>query len=277
MKDIFKIKIWGARGSIAVPGKSTVKYGGNTPCVEVRCGKNTYILDAGSGLRELGKELLKRKEYNIKFLFSHFHWDHIQGFPFFLPVYNKKFKITLYGESKLSYSFEHLFSGQVMFPYFPVSLDEMDAQIKFIEITKNDVIKDGKITIKMGRLNHPNGCIGYRFEYNGKSFVYATDTEHFNCIDRSLLNLAKGCDVLIYDANYTEEEYSGEVGFPRTGWGHSTWQQGVKLAKAAKIKKLILFHHDQEHDDEMIDKIQADAQKEFPETYAAYEGMEIFL
>lgn len=277
MDNKFRVKIWGARGSISVPGKSTIKYGGNTPCVEVRCGKTTYILDAGSGLRELGKEILSRKDYNLTFLFSHFHWDHIQGFPFFLPAYNKNCKIKLYGESKLSYSFEHLFSGQVMIPYFPVSLEDMDAKIEFKEIKKNDIIIDGKIKIKMGRLNHPNGCMGYRIEYNNKSFVYATDTEHFNCIDKSVLSLVKGCDVLIYDANYTEEEYSGEKGFPRTGWGHSTWKQGVKLAKAAKIKKLILFHHDQEHDDSMIDRIESDAQKEFPESYAAYEGMEIIL
>jgi len=277
MENVFKVKFWGVRGSISTPGKSTVKYGGNTPCVEVRCGNNLYICDAGSGLRELGKEVLKRKSHEIKFLFSHFHWDHIQGFPFFLPVYNKNYKITMYGESKLSYSFEHLFSGQVMFPYFPVTLQDMDAKISFVEINKNEVLKDGNVLIKMGRLNHPGGCMGYRIEYKGKSFVYATDTEHFSCIDKSLFNLVKDCDVMLYDANYTEDEYSGKVGFPKTGWGHSTWKAGVALAKAANVKKLIIFHHDPDHDDKFIDKIEADARKEFPESYAAYEGMELTL
>jgi len=275
MGNGFKVRFWGVRGSICTPGKTTVKYGGNTPCVEVRCGNKIYIFDAGSGLRLLGKQLMKEQVREINFLFSHFHWDHIQGFPFFLPAYSKKFIINMYGESKLSYSFEQLFSGQVMFPYFPVSLNEMDAKINFIEIKRNDLIDNGDVKVKTARLNHPGGCVGYRLEYKGKSFVYGTDTEHFTCVDPSILKIARDADVIVYDCNYTDEEYSGATGFPRTGWGHSTWTQGLKLVKEAGIKKFILFHHDPDHDDDFIDDLEVKAKKEFKESYAAFEGMEI--
>jgi len=277
MEKDFIIRFWGVRGSIATPGKSTIKYGGNTPCIEVRCGNEIYIFDAGSGLRLLGRKLIKEKIDNINFLFSHFHWDHIQGFPFFFPAYVKKFNITMYGESKLSYSFEQLFTGQIMFPYFPVSLGEMGAKINFVEIKKDDLIDKGNVKIKIARLNHPGGCVGYRLEYQGKSFVYATDTEHFNCIDPSLLKIAKDADLIVYDCNFTDEEYSGVNGFPHTGWGHSTLTQGIKLAREANVKKFIIFHHDPDHDDDFIDDLEKKAQKEFKESYAAFEGMEIVL
>ena len=141
----------------------------------------------------------------------------------------------------------------------------------------NENIIKGKVTIKFAPLNHPGGCIGYRIEYGDKSFVYATDTEHYSGLDKSLLKLSSKADVLVYDSHYTEDEYSGKTGPPRTGWGHSTWLQGVKVAKAAKVKKFILFHHDPAHDDKFIDKLETEARKEFKESYAAYEGMELNL
>jgi len=271
------IRFWGARGSITTPGIETVKYGGNTSCVEVRCGKEIIILDAGSGIRKLGDKILEEKPQHINILFSHFHWDHIQGFPFFAPVFNEKYSITLIGESKMNFTLEQLFTNQLMFPYFPVSLEDLNAKISFHEIKRCNNIKIKDVTIKLARLNHPGGCIGYRIEYGGKSLVYATDTEHFSCVDKSLLKLALNADVLIYDCNYTEDEYSGRIGPPRTHWGHSTWTQGVKIAKAAKVKKFILFHHDPAHDDKFVAKIERDAKKEFKKSYAAYEGMELSL
>jgi phosphoribosyl 1,2-cyclic phosphodiesterase len=271
------IRFWGARGSISTPGKGTVKYGGNTSCIEIRCGKEIFILDAGSGIRKLGDKILKEKPQPISILFSHFHWDHIQGFPFFAPVFNKKYSITLVGERKMNFTLEQLFTAQLMFPYFPLSLDELDAKINFQEITKNDSIVKNNVTIKLARLNHPGGCIGYRIEYGGKSFVYATDTEHYSCIDKSLLKLSLNADVLVYDCNYTEDEYSGKTGPPKTGWGHSTWTHGIKVAKAANVKKFIIFHHDPSHDDKFMDNLEKQVQKEFKESYAAYEGMEIIL
>ena len=275
--DKMYIRFWGARGSISTPGKETVKYGGNTSCIEIRCGKEIFILDAGSGIRELGNKIISEKHRHINILFSHFHWDHIQGFPFFAPVFNSKYSINLIGESKMNFTLEQLFTAQLMFPYFPLSLSELDAKISFNEVTKKDSIKKSNVTINLARLNHPGGCIGYRIEYGGKSFVYATDTEHFSCIDKSLLKLSLNADVLVYDCNYTDDEYSGKIGPPRTGWGHSTWTHGVKVAKAAKVKKFILYHHDPAHDDKFVDKLENDARKEFKESYAAYEGMELNL
>ena len=271
------IRFWGVRGSIATPGKETVRYGGDTSCIEIRCGKEIFILDAGSGIRKLGNKILKDKPQHINILFSHFHWDHIQGFPFFAPVFNKKYSITLIGERKMNFTLEQLFTAQLMFPYFPLSLAELDAKISFRELSKNDSIVMNNVTIKIARLNHPGGCIGYRIEYGGKSFVYATDTEHYSSIDKSLFELSLNADVLVYDSNYTEDEYSGKIGSSKSGWGHSTWNQGVKIAKAAKVKKFILFHHDPSHDDKFMDNLEKQAQKKFKESYAAYEGMEIIL
>ena len=277
MSNKMYVRFWGVRGSIAAPGRDTVKYGGNTSCIEVRCGKEIFILDAGTGIRKLGYKLLKEKPQHINIIFSHFHWDHIQGFPFFDPIFNKKHSITLIGKSKLCHTLEHLFTAQPMIPHFPLSLGELDAEMSFREITKNNKIKRGNVTIKTAPLNHPGGCIGYRIEYGGKSFVYATDTEHLSHTDTSLLNLSSRADVLIYDCNFTDDEYSGKIGPPRKGWGHSTWTQGVEVARAAKVKKFILFHHDPSHDDKFINKLEKQAQKEFKESYAAFEGMEINL
>ena len=271
------IRFWGVRGSIATPGKETVRYGGDTACIEIRCGKEILILDAGSGIRKLGNEILKEKPQHINILFSHFHWDHIQGFPFFAPLFNKEYSITLVGERKKNFTLEQLFTAQLMLPYFPISLAELDAKISFREVSKDDSIVINNVTIKIARLNHPGGCIGYRIEYDGKSFVYATDTEHSSSIDKSLFELSLNADVLVYDSNYTEDEYSGKIGSSKSGWGHSTWNQGIKIAKAAKVKKFILFHHDPTHDDKFMDNLEKQAQKEFKKSYAAYEGMEIIL
>ncbi len=277
MSNKMYVCFWGARGSIAAPGKTTIKYGGNTSCIEVRCGKEIFILDAGTGIRKLGYKLIKEKPQHINIIFSHFHWDHIQGFPFFDPIFNKKHSITLIGKSKLKHTLEHLFTAQPMYPHLPLSLKGLDAKISFQEITKNDKIKRGNVAIKTAHLNHPGGCIGYRIEYGGRSFVYATDTEHLSRTDASLLKLSSRADVLVYDCHFTDDEYSGRIGPPRKGWGHSTWTQGVKVAKAAKVKKFILFHHNPSHDDEFIDKLEKQAQKKFKESYAAFEGMEINL
>ena len=277
MPNKMYVRFWGTRGSIAAPGKDTVRYGGNTSCIEIRCGKEIFILDAGTGIRKLGYELLKENHRHINILFSHFHWDHIQGFPFFSPIFNEKYSITLIGETKPNHTLEQSLTSPLMFPYFPLPLKELDAKISFHEITNNDRIKMGSVTIKTAPLNHPGGCIGYRIEYGGKSFVYATDTEHFSHMDTSLLKLSSRADVLVYDCNYTDDEYSGKAGHPKRGWGHSTWTQGVKVAMAARVKKFILFHHDPSHDDEFVNKLEKQAQKEFKESYAAFEGMEINL
>lgn len=273
-----KIRFWGVRGSVPTPGKSTVKYGGNTPCVELRHGDDIYIFDAGTGLRVLGNELIVNSIREVKIFLSHLHWDHIQGFPFFRPAYDKNFRLSMYGEAKRSYTFEQLLSGHVISPYFPVSIKEMRARINFVEIKEDVLLEDNDLQIRPVRLNHPDGCLGFRVGYKGKTFVYATDTEHFsNRIDQSLLDAACGADLIIYDCNYTDEEYSGKVGFSRLGWGHSTWTEGIKLAKEAGVKRFIMFHHDPDHNDKFITELEKKAQKEFKDSFAAYEGMEIRL
>lgn len=271
------VRFWGVRGSVATPGKNTVKYGGNTSCIEVRCGSEIIILDAGTGIRELGDKLLKEKPQHINILFSHFHYDHIEGFPFFGPIFNSNYSVTLIGKPKLDGTLEQLFATQLMFPYFPLTLKELDANIAFHEVDHDTCILRGGISIRLENLNHPGGCIGYRIEYRGKSFVYATDTEHSNQLDVSLLKLASHADVLVYDSNFTDDEYAGKVGAPKSGWGHSTWTHGVKIARSAKVKKLILFHHDPSHDDRFIDELEREARKEFRESYAAFEGLEFAI
>ncbi|MCP5007837.1 MAG: MBL fold metallo-hydrolase, partial [Planctomycetes bacterium] len=249
----------------------------NTACVEVRCGDEILILDAGTGIRELGNKLLNEKPRPINILFSHFHYDHIEGFPFFGPIFNKMYSITLIGRPELDGALEQLFTTQLMFPYFPLTFEELAANISFHEVNNKNSFRVGDMTIRFGHLRHPGGCLGYRIEYRGKTFVYATDTEHSDRIDVSLLNLSLYADVLVYDCSFTDDEYSGRVGVPKAGWGHSTWSQGVKIARNAKVKKLILFHHDSSHDDGFVDMLERQAQKEFRESYAAFEGMEIIL
>jgi phosphoribosyl 1,2-cyclic phosphodiesterase len=276
-KTDFKVRFWGVRGSIPTPGKATFDIGGNTACVEIRCGEKLIILDAGSGIRELGISLLKEMPIEATILFSHLHWDHIQGFPFFAPGFIAGNKLNLFAEKKLNKTFESLMSGQMIYPHFPITMKDLDARITFNELEYGDEIDFDKVNIKTSRNNHPDGCIAFRIEYKGKILVYATDTEHYSCVDPILEKSAKNADYIIYDTTYTNDEYSGTVGSPKTGWGHSTWQEGVKLVKKANIKNLVLFHHDPAHSDEDIRKMEADAKKVFPNTIAAYEGLELYL
>ena len=276
-KSDFKIKFWGVRGSIPVPGATTAKYGGNTPCVEIRCGDKIIILDAGSGIRELGNVLMKEMPIEANILLSHLHWDHIQGFPFFTPAFCEESKINLFAEKKLNKTFESLMNGQMMYPHFPIALGDLNAHITFNEVEYGDELNFGKVVIKTSRNNHTDGSIAFRIEYKGKAVVYATDTEHYACVDPVLSKAAEGADYIIYDSMYSDDEYTGKVGMSRMGWGHSTWQEGIRLAKHAKIKNLILFHHDPEHTDKMLDNILRAAKKEFKNTIAAYEGLEIYI
>jgi len=275
----FLVRFWGVRGSIPTPGPETVKYGGNTSCVEVRCGEQLIILDAGSGIRKLGIELNKEAPIDAMILLSHFHWDHIQGFPFFQPGFlpHNKFYIYAGAKRELDETVEGLMRGQMMYHNFPVSLDEMGSVMKFKGVRPGDNIPRGDIEIKTASCRHPGDALAFRISYGGASVVYATDTEHYSCIDPALFKLSQDADYLIYDAAYTPEEYCGEVGIPRTGWGHSTWEEGIKLAKAANVGKLILFHHEPEHDDDFIGEVERLASKALPGTIAAYEGLEILL
>ena len=271
---------WGVRGSIPTPGPDTVGIGGNTSCVEVRAGKLILIFDGGTGLRLLGKKLVQEMPITAHIFFSHVHWDHIQGFPFFDPAFAPGNVIHLYGGNNLSRTLEETLAGQMDHPSFPVHLTDMAAKMTFNDLNEGQSMEldagDGsKVTITTGHGNHPNGVWAYRVDHLGKSVVYATDTEHYAVVDPKLVKLAKGVDVLVYDAQYTPEEYSGTAGTggPKVGWGHSTYPEAVKLATTAGAKKLILFHHDPLQTDAQVRDKETKAKALFPNTLAAYEGL----
>jgi len=279
-----RVTFWGVRGSIPTPGAETVAFGGNTSCVEVRAGKTILIFDGGTGLRLLGKKLAAEMPLQAHIFFSHVHWDHIQGFPFFDPAFVAGNTIHLYGGNNVSRTLEETLAGQMDHPSFPVHLSDMGAKMTFNDMVEGQVLElpaedtpgDGKVVrIRTAHGNHPNGVWAFRVEHGGHSVVYATDTEHYAVVDARLSKLAKGADVLIHDAQYTPEEYAGTAGRggPKTGWGHSTFEEAVKLATAAGVKRLILFHHDPMQTDADVRNKEARAKAIFPNVVAAYEGM----
>jgi phosphoribosyl 1,2-cyclic phosphodiesterase len=276
-------RFWGVRGSCAAAGGHTAQVGGNTSCVEVRVGEQLFILDAGTGLRALGAELMQRGgRVDATLLLSHFHWDHIQGFPFFTPGYVPGNRLTVYGPERAAPrgDVRAAIDAQMKPPHFPVGLEAMRAQMQFHALPAGAAVRVGAASVRAAAASHPNGCLAYRIEAGGRSVVYATDTEHdasTGAIDRNLCELARGADVLIYDAQYTDDEYCGSRGGSKRGWGHSTATEGVRLAKAAGVGQLILFHHDPSHDDWQIACIEAEARALFEPTSAAREGLVIRL
>jgi phosphoribosyl 1,2-cyclic phosphodiesterase len=266
-----EIRFWGVRGSIATPGPATAHVGGNTSCVEVVCGQTRLILDAGTGLRPLGNALLGQPSIEAAILLTHYHWDHIQGIPFFLPAYIPSTKLEIIGaEGKTP--IRDALSRQMSAPHFPVDLSDLGAFMKWREVKLGHAFEVGEAKIRAAKLNHPGGVTAYRIEHRGRVLVYATDTEHYACVDPVLLQLAKGADVLVYDAQYTPEEYPKKV-----GWGHSTFDAGVEVAKAAGVSQLVLYHHDPLRDDAGVAMVEARARELFPDAVAAREGMEIDL
>jgi phosphoribosyl 1,2-cyclic phosphodiesterase len=278
-----RITFWGVRGSIPSPGPDTVEVGGNTSCVEVRAGKLLLVFDGGTGLRLLGKTLLKEMPITAHLFFSHVHWDHIQGFPFFDPAFVPGNVIHLYGGNNVSRTLEETLAGQMDHPSFPVHLTDMGAKMHFHDILEDQVLEldagDGtKALISGARGNHPNGVWAYRVDHGGKSVMYATDTEHYAVVDPRLAKLAKDVDLLIYDSQYTPEEYAGKgTGMSKVGWGHSTFDEAVKLTKAANAKRLILYHHDPMQSDAAVAEKERRARELFPNCEAAREGVKIEL
>jgi phosphoribosyl 1,2-cyclic phosphodiesterase len=267
-KPPFWLRFWGTRGSLPAPRPTTNKYGGNTPCVEVRVENRIFIFDAGSGIRPLGASLQKEfGKFKATILFSHYHWDHIHGFPFFPGAYNPANQLVIYGEPRDSKDVRNILSGQMALPYFPVPLEIMQAKMDFKDVGPKKTIRSGPVTIKTESLNHPGRCLSYRINYKGKSIVYATDTEHGDNLDMRLVKHAKDADILIYDAAYTDAEMKAG----KKGFGHSTWREGVKVAKAANVKKLLLFHHEPARDDRALEAIEKRAKKQFRSCSAARE------
>lgn len=275
-KNLFTIHFWGVRGSIACPGPETVRYGGNTPCVEMRVGGDRLIFDGGTGLRILGQYLLSQMPVEAHMFFTHSHWDHIQGFPFFNPAFMKGNCFHIYGAiAPNGATIEERLRDQMLHPNFPVPIQVMGSDLRFYDLQVGQKVQIGDIIIENARLNHPGEAVGYRVNWRGCSAAYITDTEHFtDRLDENVLLLARNADVLIIDAAYTDQEYSSERG-GKVGWGHSTWQEGLKVAKAANVKKLVIFHHDPLHSDDFLDEIGEQAAQEFPNTIMAREGLSV--
>jgi phosphoribosyl 1,2-cyclic phosphodiesterase len=272
-----QIRFWGVRGSTPTPEPRNARYGGNTSCLEVRLANGALIiLDCGSGMRGLGKSLQNEygdKPIHASLFLTHFHWDHIQGIPFFLPLYHRGNQFMFHSVLRTGSDLKDTIEGQMANPYFPVNMNVMAAQRHFSNLEGTPVNLQGA-TLRSALLNHPQGCVGYRIEADGGTFVLATDNEPGSPVhDKALHDLAMDADVLVYDAQYTPEQLVAE----KKGWGHSSWLDGVRIAKECNVKNLILFHHDPDSDDAQVDAFVARAQQEFPNTWGANEGLIITL
>ena len=278
-----KIRFWGVRGSIPCPGPDTMKYGGNTPCIELRFQDvdRLIILDAGSGIRELGNYIvahdLPKGPISTEIFLTHTHWDHIMGFAFFAPIYISETKLKVYGP--ITYeddTLEHVVGGQLTYRYFPVRQEELASEIEYIHLKEVRLDMGDDILVTTKYLNHPLLCLGYRFEYHGKVFCTAYDTEPFRnvfCTDphdpsydeamssegeqvaqeenQRVEDFFAGADLLVHDAQYTQEEYESS----KVGWGHSSFEHAIAAAKRSGIKRLVLFHHEPMRTDAQIDEL----------------------
>jgi phosphoribosyl 1,2-cyclic phosphodiesterase len=303
MPDEMIIRFWGVRGSYPVPGPRTMRFGGNTACVEVQAGAHTIILDAGTGIINLGGDLLRRTRANgnrpivATILFSHMHNDHTVGFPFFDPAYHGTTTLFIFGPKVFESDLEETLAHSMLPPSFPVGLDELASRKILRNINETDVVLIGGSLTDVQVMNlyhdkvdpspdlvrvrtyhsyaHPkNGVNIYNISWRGKTVVYATDTEGYVESDRRLVQFASGADVLIHDAQYRAEDYI-LPSKPKQGWGHSTPEMAISVAQAANVKRLVLFHHEPQYSDETLTEMEAEAQKNFPNTVSAYEGLEL--
>ncbi|SET34703.1 Phosphoribosyl 1,2-cyclic phosphodiesterase [Natronincola peptidivorans] len=285
---MLEITFWGVRGSRPTPGPETTHYGGNTSCVHVRSTNHSIIFDGGTGLAALGQYMTeqqshmseKQESLKVDLFFSHQHWDHIQGLPFFKPLYQTGNIFHLYGETKDSISLERTIKMQMQPPHFPISIESIKSTLYFHSITGGQTIDLGYgLEITSFSLNHPNGALAYRLNLGDNAIVYCTDTEPLADSDaQQFLSFIQGVDVLIYDSHYTDDEYCGMVGgIPKTGWGHSTWQEGVRISQQAHVRSLVLFHHKEDRTDDELKSIEKLAQDLFRSTIVAREGVKIIV
>jgi phosphoribosyl 1,2-cyclic phosphodiesterase len=272
------LKFWGVRGSIPVPGPDTLRYGGNTTCVEVRADGEIIVLDAGTGIRALGTALeseFESRPIKLSLLITHMHWDHIQGFPFFLPSYNDKNLVRIYGYDGADAGLREILVGQMATPFFPVKLEDLPGRVVIKKLDKYE-FNVGKVRVRAKIMNHPGVCVGYRLDTSAGSIAFLPDNEPFDALRlhsvkshllspeqtrkraeearASLIDFLQGCEILILDTQYTDEEYKAHI-----GWGHGSLSASVALAIDANVDKLFLFHHDPVHTDTILDEMAAQA------------------
>ncbi|GLR82816.1 MBL fold metallo-hydrolase [Azospirillum oryzae] len=276
----FIVRFWGVRGSIASPGPATVRYGGNTACIEVRCGGAHIVFDCGTGIRPLGESLARDGgPADIDLLLTHSHLDHISGLPFFAPAFDPASRLRLWsGHLPPERPFRTVLADMMTAPLFPVPVEIFRADCQFRDFQAGQTLElapgvPAGVVVRTCRLNHPDGATGYRVEHDGRSLCVLTDTEHpAEGRDPVILELLRGADVMVYDSTYTDAEYP-----TRVGWGHSTWQECLRLAEAAGVGRAVIFHHDPARTDDALDAIAAEAAAMRPGSLVAYEGMELSL
>jgi phosphoribosyl 1,2-cyclic phosphodiesterase len=287
-----QITFWGVRGSFPVAAPHSIRYGGNTSCIEVSAGETCLIIDAGTGICSLGKDLVERDQLEIHLLISHTHWDHIQGFPHFAPQYNENAHIRIYSLAHEDRSLGDIFRAQQQAPFYPIPLADAEAQIEFVEMQDGEPITIGEAQITCHRLNHPSVTGGYRIEHQGKVLSYVSDVDLYGPIllgdgmkngspeqqraghrylKKSARDLAHRADLMVCDTFFLPEEYKPD-------WGHSRPEDALRLGEEAQIERLALFHHEPHRSDDEIDAIQARYRKEAPfDLFASVEGLELAL
>lgn len=287
------VKIWGARGSIPTPGRQTITYGGNTTCLEIRTDEHIIILDAGSGIRELGESLtteLRNTPMDISLFITHAHWDHIQGFPFFKPAYMKDRTISIYGTKVSEKGIHDILAGQTQFEYFPIPIKDMASHLEYYDLT--DPVQINDIRVDHYYVNHPGNAVGYKITEGDSVFIFTGDVESYTRsqiifnkndkgtslekLEQRFIDFCSNADLMVADACYTEEEYAN-----RRGWGHNTNIDTANLALNAQVGKVILTHHDPQHTDSVVDQVLVETQEYIHqnnaaiECLAAWEGLEL--
>lgn len=277
-----KVKYYGVRGSTPTPGKQFDKFGGNTTCVMVQIKDDIIIIDTGTGIRNLGLDLLKifpKDGGHAHILYTHTHWDHLQGFPFFIPLYMPNNSFDIYGETKMipskkeneQWTIQDVLNMQQNFMYFPVTLADLPAKLKFHAIEPDHKIKLPYVEVICKRLRHPNDALGFRFNYEKKSYVYCTDIEHSKEMTEELIKFADNADILAYDCQYTPEEYMAS----KMGWGHSTYEAAAEIAIKANVDHVHMVHHDPMHSDAFLMDMEKSARKLFKNMHMIPEGFEV--
>ena len=270
-----KVKFWGVRGSFPIPNNGD-EFGGNTSCVELRTSDNNLVIfDMGTGLRSLGLSLMSEQNppRDINIILSHYHYDHILGFLMFLPLFDKRFNINIYGKTENDIDLKSLFEKFFNPHFWPVDMGMLEASINFINIKENNFLIGNNISIKTNIHGHPGGALSLRVESDDISVVYITDCEHpTSNLNQNVIDISSNADLLIHDAQYTPEQMTNHK-----GWGHSSWKQACMVAKEAEVGQLVLFHHNPDHGNSRLEQIESSAKEIFPDSISAREGMEINL